>query len=77
MRSLNFLYAALLAATSFLSSASALRSDKVKLSNVQSLTFRKGMQTSHRRVSAIPQVHPHPSTSSKYPTNTTNTHYSR
>jgi len=56
MRSLNFLYAALLAATSFLDSASALRSDKVKLSNVQSLTFRKGMQTSHRRVSAIPQV---------------------
>jgi hypothetical protein len=61
MRSLHFLYTALLAATSFLSSASALRSDKVKLSNVQSLTFRKGMQTSHRRVSAIPQVRSCPS----------------
>jgi hypothetical protein len=53
---LDFLYPALLAATSFVDGASALRSDKVKLSNVQSLTFRKGLQTSHRRVPSIPQV---------------------
>ncbi|KAL5121697.1 hypothetical protein ACEQ8H_000384 [Pleosporales sp. CAS-2024a] len=49
----NFAYAALLAA----SGAAALRSgSKVKLSNVQSLTFRKDLMTSHRRVSAIPQL---------------------
>jgi hypothetical protein len=77
MRTLNFLYAALLVATSFLTSASALRSDKVKLSNVQSLTFRKGMQTSYRRVSAIPQVRSRPSKLPNAPPPTTNKHPSR
>jgi hypothetical protein len=52
MHFLNFLYAALLSA----SGAEALRSDKVKLSNIQSLTLRKGLDTSHRRVDAMPQV---------------------
>ncbi|EUC38132.1 hypothetical protein COCCADRAFT_1159 [Bipolaris zeicola 26-R-13] len=48
----NFLYPVLLAA----SGAEALRSDKVKLSNIQSLTLRKGQQTSARRVDPIPQL---------------------
>lgn len=48
----NFIYPALLAA----SGAEALRSDKVKLSNIQSLTLRKDQQTSARRVDPIPQV---------------------
>lgn len=52
MRILDFLYAALLSACG----AQALRSDKVKLSNIQSLTLRKGLDTSHRRVAAMPQV---------------------
>lgn len=52
MRVLSLLYAALLSACG----AQALRSDKVKLSNIQSLTLRKDQQTSHRRVSAMPQV---------------------
>jgi hypothetical protein len=53
MHIFNFLYPALLAA----SGADALRSgSKVKLSSVQSLTLRDGAQTSHRRVSALPQV---------------------
>lgn len=52
MRILNLLYAALLSACG----AQALRSDKVKLSNIQSLTLRKGLDTSHRRVDAMPQV---------------------
>ncbi|KAH7386846.1 hypothetical protein DE146DRAFT_621272 [Phaeosphaeria sp. MPI-PUGE-AT-0046c] len=53
MHLLSFLYPALLIA----GSAEALRSaSKVKLSNVQSLTLRKDLKTSHRRVSAIPQL---------------------
>lgn len=52
MHLVSFLYPALLAA----SGADALRSDKVKLSNIQSLTLRKGLQTSARRVDPIPQV---------------------
>ena len=52
MRILNLLYVALLSACG----AQALRSDKVKLSNIQSLTLRKGLDTSHRRVDAMPQV---------------------
>lgn len=56
MRPLSFLSTALLAGTTFLSPASALRSDKVKLSKIQSLTLRKDQATSHRRVSAIPQL---------------------
>lgn len=52
MRVLDFLYPALLAC-----GVDGLRAaPKVKLSNVQSLTLRKGLQTSHRRVDAIPQV---------------------
>ncbi|KAJ4324139.1 hypothetical protein N0V94_001495 [Neodidymelliopsis sp. IMI 364377] len=52
MRILNFIYAALLSACG----AQALRSDKVKLSNIQSLTLRNGLDTSHRRVDAMPQL---------------------
>ncbi|KAH7087544.1 hypothetical protein FB567DRAFT_525199 [Paraphoma chrysanthemicola] len=53
MRLLSFLCPALFAA----SGAEALRSGaKVKLSNVQSLTLRKDLQTSHRRVEPIPQL---------------------
>lgn len=54
MRVLKLLYAVLLSACG----AQALRSDKVKLSNIQSLTLRKGLDTSHRRVDAMPQVCP-------------------
>lgn len=53
MRVLNYLYVALLSVCG----TQAIRSDKVKLSKIQSLTLRKGLDTSHRRVSAIPQVH--------------------
>lgn len=56
----SLLYPALLVA----SGADALRSDRVKLSNIQSLTLRKGQQTSARRVDPIPQVRSTPS----YPT---------
>ncbi|CBY00974.1 similar to transmembrane protein 66 precursor [Plenodomus lingam JN3] len=53
MRLTNALYAALLAT----SGVEALRSEsKVKLKNIQSLTLRKGLQTSHRRVDPIPQL---------------------
>ena len=67
MHLLSFLCPALLAT----SGAEALRSDKVKLSNIQSLTLRKGLQTSARRVDPIPQVRdttplPH------HPSNSTN-----
>ncbi|KAH7122416.1 transmembrane protein 66 precursor [Dendryphion nanum] len=57
MHLLSFLYPALLATSSLITGADALRSgNKVKLSNVQSLTLRKDLKTSHRRVSAIPQL---------------------
>ena len=56
MHLLNFLDPALLAA----SGAEALRSDKVKLANIQSLTLRKDQKTSARRVDPIPQVQLHP-----------------
>lgn len=53
MRLTSAIYAALLAA----SGAEALRSDsKIKLTKIQSLTLRKGLQTSNRRVDAIPQL---------------------
>jgi len=52
MHLLSFLYPALLAA----SGAEALRSDKVKLAKIESLTLRKGQQTSARRVDPIPQL---------------------
>jgi hypothetical protein len=55
MHLLGFLYPALLAA----SGAQALRSDKVKLAKIESLTLRKGQQTSARRVDPIPQVRIH------------------
>jgi hypothetical protein len=55
---LNFLYPALLASALLSTSITALRSsqDKIKLSNVQSLTLRSGLKTSHRRVAAVPQL---------------------
>jgi hypothetical protein len=56
MHLVNFLYPALLAA----SGAEALRSDKVRLANIQSLTLRKDQKTSARRVDPIPQVRLHP-----------------
>ncbi|KAF2181678.1 DUF1183-domain-containing protein [Zopfia rhizophila CBS 207.26] len=59
MHYLNFLCTALLACSTLISGGAALRSgsgNKIKLSNVQSLTLRKGLKTSHRRVSAIPQL---------------------
>ena len=57
MHYLNFLYPALVATSALITGSEALRSgQKIKLSNVQSLTLRKDKQTSHRRVSAIPQV---------------------
>ncbi|KAL5444473.1 hypothetical protein PMIN06_008385 [Paraphaeosphaeria minitans] len=56
MRPLNLLSSALLATTTLVAPALALRSDKVKLSKIQSLTLRKDAPTSHRRVSAIPQL---------------------
>jgi hypothetical protein len=36
--------------------AAETRGNKVLLRNVQSLTLKKGLQTSHRRVSATPQL---------------------
>jgi hypothetical protein len=56
MHYLNFLYPALLA-SSLIDGALALRAGtKIKLSKVQSLTLRSGKETTHRRVSAMPQV---------------------
>ncbi|KAF2790814.1 DUF1183-domain-containing protein [Melanomma pulvis-pyrius CBS 109.77] len=57
MHCLNFLYPALLTTTTLFDGALALRSgNKIKLSNVQSLTLRSGLKTSHRRVPAMPQL---------------------
>lgn len=58
MQFLAFLYPALLAALALTDPASALRkpSNSVLLSNVKTLTLRKDAKTSHRRVSAIPQL---------------------
>ncbi|KAF2474116.1 DUF1183-domain-containing protein [Lindgomyces ingoldianus] len=57
MHYLTFLYPVLLASSAFFSGGEALRSgQKIKLSNVQSLTLRKGLETSHRRVPALPQL---------------------
>ncbi|KAF2257786.1 DUF1183-domain-containing protein [Lojkania enalia] len=54
---LNLLYPALLVASSFWGASEALGSgNKIKLSQVQSLTLRKDLKTSHRRVPAIPQL---------------------
>lgn len=64
MHYFSFLYPALLATSSFIGAEAAntrsSNGNKVKLSNVQSLTLRKGLETSHRRVSAMPQVQRHP-----------------
>ncbi|OCK85480.1 DUF1183-domain-containing protein [Lepidopterella palustris CBS 459.81] len=58
MHFLSFLYPALLASSTLVGSASAARkpANSVLLSNVQTLTLRKDAKTSHRRVSAIPQL---------------------
>lgn len=56
MHVLNLFFSALLAT----SGVDALRSaPKVKLSKIQSLTLRKDLKTSNRRVDAIPQVRSH------------------
>ncbi|MCJ1448295.1 MAG: hypothetical protein MMC23_008810 [Stictis urceolatum] len=39
-----------------ISLASAKKHEKILLSKVQSLTLRKGLKTTHRRVSAVPQL---------------------
>jgi len=58
MLSLRFLYPAFLAALAIVCSVEGARkpSNSVLLSNVQTLTLRKDLKTSHRRVSAIPQL---------------------
>ncbi|KAI9797503.1 MAG: hypothetical protein M1833_005414 [Piccolia ochrophora] len=58
MRLFDLLCPALLAALSLSSDADAAKkpANSVLLSNVKSLTLRKGLKTSHRRVSAIPQL---------------------
>ena len=58
MRYLSFLFPALFATSALLDHAVALRkpADSVLLSSVKTLTLRKDAKTSHRRVSAIPQV---------------------
>lgn len=58
MRSWDFLRLALLASVSHSAFAEAANKprDAVLLSKIASLTLRDGKQTSHRRVSSIPQV---------------------
>ena len=58
MRLLDFLSPSLLTLSTFSLGAEALRkpSDSVLLSSVKTLTLRKDAKTSHRRVSAVPQV---------------------
>lgn len=58
MRYLCFLYPALLASSALVGIVEGVRkpANSVLLSNVQSLTLRKDLKTSHRRVPAIPQV---------------------
>lgn len=60
MRPLDFLYPALLTLSACLTETQAARkpSDSVLLSNVKTLTLRKDLKTSHRRVAAVPQVKP-------------------
>lgn len=36
--------------------AAETRQSKVLLKNIQSLTLKKGLQTSHRRVESVPQL---------------------
>jgi len=58
MRPLDFLCPALLTLSACVGGAQAARkpSDSVLLSNVKTLTLRKDLKTSHRRVAAVPQV---------------------
>lgn len=58
MRYLSVLVPTLLATSTVLDLALAARkpSDSVLLSSVKTLTLKKDAKTSHRRVSAIPQV---------------------
>ena len=58
MRFLDFLYPAALALCAFADDAQAWKKkdDSVLLSKVKSLTLRSGQKTTHRRVSAIPQL---------------------
>ena len=58
MRYLSFLYSTLLASSALVGIVEGVRkpANSVLLSNVQSLTLRKDLKTSHRRVPAIPQV---------------------
>jgi len=57
MHYLSFLYPALLASSIFDTVEGARKpANSVLLSNVQSLTLRKDLKTSHRRVPAIPQL---------------------
>ncbi|KAI9817296.1 MAG: hypothetical protein M1832_004718 [Thelocarpon impressellum] len=59
MRSLDFLYPALLALSALTVPASGAKKpakNAVLLSDVSTLTLRKDVKTSHRRVSAIPQL---------------------
>ena len=58
MRLLDFLYPALLAVSSLAGDAQAARkpATNVLLSTVKTLTLRKDLKTTHRRVSAVPQL---------------------
>jgi len=60
MHALEFLYPALLTLSAFTGETEAARgsgaTNSVLLSNVKTLTLRKDLRTSHRRVSAIPQL---------------------
>ena len=58
MRFLDFLYPALLTLSihSLETEAARKPGDSVLLSSVKTLTLRKDLKTSHRRVSAVPQV---------------------
>ncbi len=58
MHPLDFLYPALLTLSACVRETEAARkaSDSVLLSNVKTLTLRKDLKTSHRRVAAVPQV---------------------
>ncbi|KAI9683101.1 MAG: hypothetical protein M1829_005892 [Trizodia sp. TS-e1964] len=58
MRCLEFLYPALFAVSGLIATADAVKkpSNSVLLSNVKTLTLRKDLKTSNRRVSAIPQL---------------------
>ncbi|KAI9847799.1 MAG: hypothetical protein M1837_001692 [Sclerophora amabilis] len=58
MKPLDFLYPALLAVSAFTDDATASKksSNSVLLSSVKTLTLRKDLKTSHRRVSAVPQL---------------------